>query len=125
MANTASPTRATYIANASFLIAAAAATLWDFKLFDLRLFDALAVACLGVHLVLLPEPRTGFMARRRNYWLLFSVIIFYAALGYVLHAHRSSSAIAAPAAMCFVLIRLSLETGRILAPMIRHIATTD
>ncbi len=91
---------------ATFFAAAAvaAASLWDFRLFDLRLFDGVALGCLGVYFVLAPEARTGFMLRRRSYWVLFSVIISYAAVGYVLHSHRSSLAIAALAVVGFVTI---------------------
>lgn len=91
---------------ATFFAAAAvaAATLWDIRLLDLRLFDGVALGCLGVYLILAPEPRADFIQRRRSYWILFSVIIFYAALGYVFHAHRSSLAIAALAIVGFVMI---------------------
>lgn len=92
------------LADISFVIAFASASLWDFRLFDLRLFDGLALACLGVYFALSLENLTGFMLRRRNYWVLFSAIIFYAAVGYASYFHRSSLAILVLTIVGFALI---------------------
>ncbi len=92
------------IANALLIVALAAATLWDYRLFDVRVFDGVALLCLVGWLALAPESRSGFLSRRRRYWLLFSTMVVYALLGYALHGHRSSLAILALATIGFLLI---------------------
>ncbi len=91
---------------ATFFAAAAvaAATLWDIRLLDLRLFDGIALGCLGVYLILAPEPRADFVQRRRSYWILFSVIIFMPPLDMSFTPIAPRSAIAALAIVGFVTI---------------------
>ncbi len=84
--------------------AMAAATLWDYRLFDLRVFDGAAIMLFALWLVLTPEPVAGFLRRRSDYWLLFLTVAVYAGAGYVMHGHRSSLAIVALAAIGFILI---------------------
>jgi hypothetical protein len=81
------------IAKVSLQAAIAAATLWDYRLFDLRIFDGAAIILLGLWFIVTPEPKGGFLLRRQRYWLLFLTIFVYAAAGFVLHGHRSSLAI--------------------------------
>ncbi len=81
------------IANTLLAIALAAATLWDYRLFGLRIFDGLALVCLTGFFFVNFEPLNGFFQRRRDYWLMFGTIVAYAALGFILYGHRSSLAI--------------------------------
>lgn len=92
------------LANASLAIALGTATLWDYRLFDLRIFDGVALASLLGFLLLTFEPLDGFLRRRRDFWLLFTTIVAYAALGFALHGHRSSLAIIALGVIGFILI---------------------
>lgn len=85
-------------------IAWAAATLWDYRVFDLRIFDGMALILLVGFLLIAAEPLQGFLPRRRDGWLLFATIAGYAALGFALHGHRSSLAIILLAAISFALI---------------------
>jgi hypothetical protein len=95
--------------------ALAAATLWDFRVHDVRLFDGVALAGLVAFFILCPEPFHGFLQRRRAFWLLFAIIALYAIIGLVLHQHRSSIAILVLAAAGFILAGRCdwLNSGRI------------
>lgn len=92
------------IANASLLAAIAAATVWDFRLLEIRVFDGIAVLLFGIWLILAPEPIKGFFERRRRYWFLFATIGIYCIAGFLLHEHRSSLAILALAMVGLVLV---------------------
>ena len=69
------------------------ASLWDFRVHDIRIFDALSVLLIGGFFLLSPEPIGDWWQRRRNFLFLFATIIVWAIAGYVLHWHRSSLAI--------------------------------
>lgn len=88
----------------SLYAAVTAATLWDFRLFDLRIFDGAALALFGLWLALTPEPLSGFLERRRRYWVIFLTVVVYAAAGHLLHGHKSSLAIMALAAIGFLVV---------------------
>jgi hypothetical protein len=91
------------IAKLSILAAVTAASLWDYRLFNLRIFDGAALVLLGLWFVLTPEPIIGFLQRRRRYWVLFLTVIVYAAVGFILHQHKSSLAIIALASIGLIL----------------------
>ena len=92
------------IAQAFLAVAFAAATLWDFRIHELRVFDGVALAALaGFFLICFESPRE-FFQRRREYWLLFATIGVYAVLGFALHGHRSSLAIIGLGFVGFILI---------------------
>ncbi len=91
------------IATGALFAALTASSLWDYRLFNLRIFDGAALALFAVWLVLSPEPLEGFMERRRRYWLLFATIVVYAAIGYWLLGHKSSLAIIGLSAIGFLL----------------------
>ena len=104
MPKAAPTTKAANLANLCLLVTATAATLWDFRLFDLRIFDGIALASLAAFFLVAPEPLDGFLQRRRDGWLLFATIAVYSALGFALHGHRSSLAILALGVIGFILI---------------------
>lgn len=85
-------------------LAVTASTLWDYRLFDVRIFDFAAVMCLVGYLAFSPEPRTNFMNRRKDSIVLFATLMAYALLGFILHGHRSSAAMIVLAMLSFLLI---------------------
>jgi hypothetical protein len=85
-------------------VAIAAATLWDFRVSNLRIFDLAAMVCLVGYVALCPEQRSGFFSRRRDFLFLFAVIVAYALLGLILNQHRSSAAILLLTATGYLLI---------------------
>ena len=91
-------------ARLSVQLAFAAATLWDYRLFDVRLFDGAALLLLGLGLILMPRSQGGFLSSRRDYWLLFLTVAVYSVIGFVSQEHRSSLAILALAAIGFTLV---------------------
>jgi hypothetical protein len=91
-------------ARVSLSIALAAATLWDYRLFDLRIFDAVAVASLIIFFLVTPKHFKVFLRARRDSWMLFSTIAAYSIIGFTLQGHRSSLAILALSAIGFILI---------------------
>lgn len=85
-------------------IAFTTATLWDYRLFDLRIFDGVALVSLAAFLLIAAEPLNKFLQRRRDSWLLFATIAAYSVFGFTLHGHRSSLAIITLGFVGFVLI---------------------
>lgn len=81
-----------------------AATLWDFRVNNLRIFDLAAIGLLGFWLLMNEEFGKTFFQRRRRYWLLYAAIIVYALAGYILHRHNSSLAILFLAIFGFCLV---------------------
>ena len=71
------------------------ASLWDFRAFEIRIFDAAAIVLLLGYFTLSPENYHDWLWQRIRFIPLFAVIIIYAILGYLLHQHRSSIAIIA------------------------------
>ena len=92
------------IARVSLQIAIGAATLWDYRLVDLRLFDGVAILMLGLWLILTPKAQGGFSLLRRGYWFLFLTFAVYAVAGFILHKHRSSLAIFGFTAIGFIFV---------------------
>ena len=105
------------IAKLSLQMAIACATLWDYRLFDLRLFDGAAVLLLGLCLIMTPKRSERFFAERRSYWLLFLTIAVYAIVGFILHQHKSSLAILGLTAIGFIFVGRT-DWLRIIGPVL-------
>jgi hypothetical protein len=96
--------------NIFFSCAIATATLWDFRIDDVRIFDTVSLIFLFGFLLLSHKSFDKWMQDRRDYIVLFATIIGYAAVGYFLHHHRSSVAVVFFASLALYLTQLVRPT---------------
>lgn len=77
-----------------------AASLWDFRLGDLRVFDGVAIVFLLSFFILRPDFDRTWISRRAYILPFVAITISYAILGYLNFHHRSSLAIGILALFC-------------------------
>ena len=90
------------IAAARIALAAAivAASLWDFRVATIRVFDLASLLLICGFFALDPDFKRDWFSRRMYILPLVVVVLLYAGLGYVNFHHRSSFAIALLALVC-------------------------
>lgn len=86
-----------------FATASACATLWDFRFHNIRIFDISGLIFLFAFFWLQWTPLSTWLQSRREVLFFYGILIFYAALGLILHNHRSSFAIIALGLVGFAL----------------------
>ena len=117
--------RVSIISSTLGLTALSFASLWDFRLYEVRLFDGIALMIVAASFATCGLAVSEFVRQRQNYWPFFCVFILNAAWSYALHSHHSSLAIIILAVLGFSLIGhrrwLTWEATAIWALVVAHI----